>query len=378
MSLKILFIIPLVSSYSSFLKELGTELINSDWEIFLLTNNSQKMLIPRISILHCDFPRGMNLLKHFRCIGKIRKVVSTISPDVIHSHFSANIFTVALSKEKKWPYVIGTFHGLSFPLVNTRWKRLLLMKAEIYAARKMDKICVLTEDDAILLKRHVDGGKVHRYLSSGIGCDIVKFDPLRYSDVWIKEKKNLLGIDSSDFVLIFIGRFVDFKGFALVARAFMCLVDTRPQYKLLLLGCKDEVHPTGLSLEEERSFLNHNNVINIGYTNQVEDYLAITNLTVFPSCREGMPVNVMESLAMGVPAIVSNSRGSNMLVSSVNGYVLKNLCVEELVHAILELSQNPLLLKHLSQNALSNRILYDRLCYIREQMEIYDKIQTSL
>ena len=45
--------------------------------------------------------------------------------DIVHSHFSAAIFTTALARRKTWPATLGTFHGLSFPLVNGLKGRLL-------------------------------------------------------------------------------------------------------------------------------------------------------------------------------------------------------------------------------------------------------------
>lgn len=310
---KILLIIPLLSSYRSFFMELGNELHKKGYRVFLLADNSNDESIENIEIIHLKLPRGMNPLEHLKCIPKIRGIVETVNPDLIQTHFSANIFTVALAKTRKWPTTIATFHGLLFPLVPGYFKQKILRLVEVYAASKVDKVCVLTEDDAELLRRNIKADKVYCYKSMGIGCDIHRFDRSRYSIELLMQTRQKFHIQDTDIVLVFVGRFVDFKGFHLVARAFNKL--TGFNIKLMLLGRKDPIHPTGLSEQEELALFSNPNVIDVGFVNNVDDYLAIADIMVFPSVREGMPVCVMESLSMCVPIIVPNSRGCNVLVS---------------------------------------------------------------
>lgn len=184
------------------------------------------------------------------------------------------------------------------------------------------------------------------------------------------QEKMKFEIQDTDTVLVFVGRFVNFKGFHLVARAFNKLADSN--IKLLLLGKKDSIHSTGLSEQEEAALFSNPNVIDVGFVNNVDDYLAIADIMVFPSIREGMPVCVMESLSMCVPVIVPNSRGCNVLVSNGNnGVILKNLSVESICDAIIELKSK---LKDDTMRTfmLAERGKYDRKIYVEEQIAIYE------
>lgn len=367
---KILLIIPLLSSYRSFFMELGNELHKKGYRVFLLADNSNDESIENIEIIHLELPRGMNPLEHLKCIPKIRGIVETVNPDLIQTHFSANIFTVALAKTRKWPTTIATFHGLLFPLVPGYFKQKILRLVEVYAASKMDKVCVLTEDDAELLRRNIKADKVYCYKSMGIGCDIHRFDRSRYSIELLMQTRQKFHIQDTDIVLVFVGRFVDFKGFHLVARAFNKL--TGFNIKLMLLGRKDPIHPTGLSEQEELALFSNPNVIDVGFVNNVDDYLAIADIMVFPSVREGMPVCVMESLSMCVPIIVPNSRGCNVLVSDGNnGVMLEDLSIDSICAAIVKLKSK---LKDSSMKAFmrKERVKYDRKAYIEEQIAIYE------
>ena len=377
MKKKVLFIIPLLNSYRNFLQELGEELYNRGFEVFLLTNNSQNERINHIKIMHVDFPRGMNILKHFRCAYKIRKLVEIIHPNIIHTHFSANIFTVSLAKKNDWPCTIATFHGLSFPLVKNKIKRLFLRFAEIHASRQMDWVCVLTQDDASLLKNAMPSDKIYCYKSMGVGCDIQRFNRNRYTEEECVMLRSKLNICETDVVLIFIGRFTDFKGFHLVVQAFNKLNDIN--YKLLLLGKKDKLHATGLSKSEEEELNQNPHVINVGFVANVEDYLAISDIMLFPSIREGMPVCVMEALAMEVPAIVPNSRGCNSLISTGNnGFILENLSISSIDEAIkiVRLMQQ-MHGAHMKEYMQKNRTLYDRNNFIDEQISMYEQLDRN-
>lgn len=370
--MKVLFVIPLLSSYRSFLQDLGNELLKRGDEVFLLTNNTAGEKIEGINIINVEFPRGMNIVRHFRCLSKIRRVVEDVRPDVVHTHFSANIFTVALAKQVGWPPVIGTFHGLSFPVMQGFVKKSLIMAAEIYASRKMDWVCVLTHDDEELLARYVSHSRLYCYKSMGVGCDTLRFCKDNYTEKQAAALKEKLGIKAGDKVIVYVGRFVAFKGFHLVARTFneMKVIGL----KLLLLGKKDKIHPTGLSSEEEKFLFSDPNVINVGYVDNVEDYLAISDIMLFPSVKEGMPVCVMEALAMEVPVIVPNSRGCNSLVfTGRNGVVLDDLEIGTIVRSIKQLVgdlNNPQMKDYLRRN----RDIYDRKYFINEQKTMYDEI----
>ena len=371
MSKRMLFIIPLASSYKLFLKELGDKMLMEGYEIYVLTCNSQNIRIENVKIISIDIPRSINPIKHFRCAFKIKQVVKRIKPHIIHVHFSSTIFTVALAKNSQWPFTIATFHGVSFPVFPFGLKRKLILMAEVYAASKMDEVWVLTNDDYQALNQYIDSPKLHCYKSLGVGCDITRFNKANYSTTDIDNIRETLHILRDDIVLIYVGRYVHFKGFDLAIRAFLSLQDN--QYKLLLLGEKDPIHSTGLTVTEEKQLLQNPNVRRIGQVKNVEDYLAISDIMVFPSRREGMPVCVMEALSMGIPCIVANSRGCNKLIRQDNGYVLKDISLKSIREAILQLSKNRMKM-YRGETIRKDRLRYDRTIYIDEQMDIYNHL----
>lgn len=66
-----------------------------------------------------------------------------------------------------------------------------------------------------------------------------------------------------------------------------------------------------ISSENILEIFNNENILSVGYQENVRKYLSISNALVFPSYREGFPNVVMEALAMKLPAIVTDVNGSN-------------------------------------------------------------------
>ena len=368
--MKIVFVIPSITNFHTFLSELTDSLIARGDTVYLLAGEKPivKGFSPYSDSLSCewhkiDFPRNFQPKKHFFAAREIDKFVQRIKPDLIHVHFSAAMFTVSLAKKKNWPPVIATIHGLAWP---TRKKsaQLVLKKAELSAAQKMDRTIVLNKDDLLLLNQN-GIENVSLLFNYGIGCNIDAFNLKSITDNSLENLKEKLNIKASDCVFIFIGRQTRFKGFDKVIRAFMKIYHTKSKYHLLLLGDKDFIHESGLN-EVEESLLESIPVIHqIGWMANIEHYLAIADVNVFPSKREGLPVNLMESLSMGVPVITIDSRGCNEIIQhDENGIILKHDSVDELAAAMKQLSSDYVLRSRLGETGLKNRANYDRDKYI--------------
>jgi glycosyltransferase involved in cell wall biosynthesis len=316
----------------------------------------------------------MNPISHLRSALLLNQLVSAIKPDIVHAHFSAAIFTTALARRRHWPTTIGTFQGLSFPLVHG--KRALLLKwAESLAASQLDENWVLSDDDLVILRAAAPRAKITKQAALGFGCNLDRFDAAKYSETAHQTLLRTLGLTPEQHVFIFVGRYVYYKGFDLVVRAFLKFVQDQPEARLLLVGARDPLHATGLSADEERRLKEAPQILDLGWQSEVEKYLAISHIMLFPSEREGMPVSVMESLAMGVPVITRDSRGCRDVVRDrVDGIVLSECTVEKLISAMSSLVFNSPLREQLASHALAGRSRCDRQHYIAEQTQIYERI----
>lgn len=375
--MRILFVVPNVVSFRVFLADLSARLHGAGHDIHVACSphtlfGHEAPPDPSTTVHPVTFPRGMNPLGHLRAARELSTLVERLQPDVIHAHFSAALFTTALASRSSWPVTLGTYHGMSFPLMPGLKGRILRV-AESWTATRFDHVWVLTNDDREALHVSAPAARVSVHRSAGIGCSLGQFHPDRVPATERAELRAHHGLKPDECVFVFVGRFVDFKGFGLTVRAFLKLAPKHPKLRLLLVGSADPIHPTGLTPEEETARKHCAQIVEAGHRSDVWRYLAVSDAMVFPSRREGMPVCTMEAIAMGVPVITSDSRGCRDTVrDGVDGFVLRDATLEAMTTAMTKLATDADLRRRMSAAALAGRERFSRDAYIREQIGIYE------
>lgn len=378
--MRLLFVLPNIVSYG-FLRELCGELAADGHEIHLacsrarILGEASPIEDKAVSLHEIGFARGMNPARHLRAARELNQLVERLRPDMVHAHFSAAIFATALARTSRWPETIATFHGLSFP-ASAGWKRILLRHVEIWSARRCDAVWVLSDDDRDQLRAAAPATSIETLGSCGVGCNLTKFAlPTPAAKA---ARRTELGFTPEDCVFAFVGRFVDFKGFALTARAFLRLAPEEQSARLLLVGARDALYPTGLTSAEENALQKSPQVVDAGFRRDVHRYLMAADVMVFPSRREGMPVCVMEALAMGVPVITRDARGCREVVrDGIDGIVLRDCSVETISPAMEKLGNDHALRQRLAANAIAGRDRFARSHFIEEQKRILERVASA-
>jgi len=320
------------------------------------------------------FPRGANLFGHVKAGRSFDALVKRIQPDIIHCHFSVTAFTAAMARRRGWPRTIATIQGLMFP-ETSGWRKAVFGLAEAFAHLRMDGTWVLTQSDVDALASLGLRSGVFLQESTGFGCRLDRFDRCRFSAAEVGALRQRYGIDEADFIFVFVGRQVHFKGFGLVVRSFLEIAKKHRRAKLLLIGQRDPLHATGLTQIEEQALANSNQIIQVGWQTDVAQFLTLAHVNVFPSQREGIPVNLMESLATGVPVITLDSRGCRDVVrSEIDGLVVSHPTTAMVRSAMERMMNDEALRSRFSANALAGRGRFDRNVWINEQVRIYEQV----
>lgn len=372
--MRLLVVMPDIVSYHSFLKELCLHLCAHGVEVHVGARMSQDLVPPGTGtgtggpVLH-DLPlaRGMHPVGHAVACMALRRLVREVAPDIIHAHFDAAIFATALARQKHWPPALATFHGMSFPMLRGS-KRWLVRRASAWAASQFQKVFVLHEENRQALKSAAPAARIEVWPGFGVGCDLDRFRPAPIHQR--TELRTGFGFGPGDRVFAYVGRFIEAKGFALAARAFLQLSLEDPDVRLLLVGAADPLHPTGLTKEEEQKLQESTRVVWAGNRHDVERYLGAADVLLLPSRREGMPVCLMEALAMGVPVISSQACGCREVVrEGVDGFQVEG--VQALVVAMRRLASDGALRQRFAAAALAGRRRFGRERFIHTQTEVY-------
>jgi glycosyltransferase involved in cell wall biosynthesis len=312
--------------------------------------------------------RGANPIRHLAAARSLQAIVARARPDLVHVHMGAPTFTAALARRRGWPPVVATIHGLNLTSGGGAGRRLLGL-AEVLALRAMDEVWVINSEDAALLARF--GIAARCATSCGVGCRLDRFDHSLVKDR--AELGRATGLDEEHFVFAYVGRFVDFKGYPQAVQTFLEVHRRCPRARLLVAGATDPQHPTGLSLPEEQAVAGHPGIVRAGWRLDVWSCLALADCLVFPSRREGIPVAPMEALAMGVPVIARDTRGSRDVVRhGIDGLLLdEHATAADFAVAMERLIAEPDLVARLAAGALAGRERFDRRRFVAEQLSIY-------
>ena len=320
--------------------------------------------------------RAGGLLGTLRTAIRLRSLVAKWRPDIVHAHFATAALATAFASigiTRHHPRWMATFHGLH-ATVATSWRSRLAGLAESFTASRMSTAWVLNDEDRMVLDRRVGRGIVERVPGFGVGCDLAQFDPCRFGDAERARLRQQLGIPPLARALVFIGRCTAFKGFDVAIRAFAHVAESDPELHLIVVGAVDKLHGSGLSAAEWQEVRANKHIHLLGWQADVAPWLAIPDLCVFPSEREGMPVNLMEALAMGVPVVTFDARGCRDVVrDQVDGSVVSDRHAMALACEIQALLRDKSRLSTFSANALRGRGRFDRRRFVDFQINAYEE-----
>jgi glycosyltransferase EpsD len=324
---------------------------------------------PNVIKHQIDFVRNPFSTGNVKALKQLKKLFDAIDFDIIHcqSPSGGAITRLAARKtRKRGSKVLYTAHGLHFfkgaPLKN--W--LIYYNIEKWLGRFTDCIITINNEDYIAAQKLLKINDV-KYIQ-GVGIDLNKFKPQT-----IKTKKELrkqYGYDENDFILIYVAEMSYRKHQDLLINVANILKTKIPNLKLLLVGTGDFIQ----KYKEQTKNLNLEQYINfLGYRKDVPNLMTIADVAVSSSRQEGLPVNVMEAMATGLPLVVTDCRGNRDLVKdNENGYVVGIDDVDGFAEAVEKLYKSEKLRSDFGKNSLEYIKEYS-LESVRSKMEkIYE------
>lgn len=307
----------------------------------------------------------------------LRRQVRQWRPDIVHAHFAASALVAAATRASIWKDScdwLATFHGMHLAINSTLRSR-VVAALERWSARQMTNVCVLNREDRDALAGTVSLSQILLHGGYGVGCDLDAFDPGLFPGAERRRLREAAGIPAEAFVAIYVGRQVAFKGYHVAVRGFLEAEAAGLQAWLLIVGAADRAHTSGLTAAERRMVARHPRIIRTGWQQAVAPYLAVADVTLLPSIREGIPVIAMESLALGTPVITVDARGCRDVVrDGVDGVVLPEASPALVARTLAALHGDCVMLRGLSAAAIAGRARFDRRCFATAEADLYSRL----
>lgn len=328
-----------------------------------------------VNIHVIEMQRQISPFKDLVSLIKLYTYFRKVKPELIHSITpKAGLLSMLAGKLAGVPVRIHTFTGLVFPYKTGIMQKLLIIMDRILCYCATD---IFPEGKGVmndLIKFNITDKPLKIIANGNVnGIDLDFFDPdvISYSEK--QTLKTALSIKEDDFVFLFVGRLVRDKGINELVRAFNQLNSEVDNIKLLLVGpFEEELDP--ILTETKRSIEENSNIISVGFQKDVRPYFAISDIFVFPSYREGFPNVVLQSLAMNVPAIVTDISGSNEIINKhINGMIVDVKNELQLLEAMCEIYKNPAFLEKLIENSRISVQKFDNKLVWEEIKELYMK-----
>ncbi len=257
-----------------------------------------------------ELVRPLNPIRDLQAFLKLCHWMRRERFDLVHAHSTkAGLLGRLAAGLADVPIVLFTAHGWAFTEGRTYWKRWLLAQAERLAAKATAKIiCVSERDRELALQFHVGRPDQLVVIHNGVNPQpFGQADGARARQQW--------GLEGT-LVLTFVGRLATPKDPLILLKAIQNLSES----KLILVGygplqprVKRFIRQNGLA----------NRVVLAGERRDIPEILAASDVFVFPSRWEGLPLTIIEAMMAGLPVVASRVGGLPELVEEgVTGFLV--------------------------------------------------------
>ena len=277
-----------------------------------------------VQMHHIDIRKSpYDLASHRKAAEKLVEIIRREEIELIHGHTPVGGYLGRVAGEKSGRpglRVIYTSHGFHFYEGAPRLQSAVFRSVEKRLAEKTDVIITINKEDyqKACRFRLKPGGQVYRI--PGVGLDTAYFRPPETAERM--ECRSRLGIPDDTLFLLSAGELNQNKNHKTLLLAMHEYIHKGKDKKRIFCGICGE-GPARRSLEAEILRLGlDQNVALYGYCDSVREYLAGADSFVFPSRREGLGMAALEALAMGIPVLAADNRGTREYMKpGENGYL---------------------------------------------------------
>ena len=285
----------------------------------------------------------------------VKHVINKIKPDVIHAHDMRASFYAALA--------CGTIPLVCHVHNNAYDSRKINLKSLLffYAALKAKHIFWVSDTS-------FSGYYFHSFLSSKSS---VLLNVINVEKVYERMKSD---VNSYSYDITFVGRLTYQKNPERLIGILKKLLEILPSFKAAIIGDGPLKGETEKLVKENKL---ENNVSLLGFQENPYKILKDSKVMLLVSRWEGLPMCVLEALALGVPVVSTPTDGiSSVIKNENNGYICEG--DEEIVLNLKRILSNNVLYGQMHDNCIENSLKYnDNKLYKNRILEVYKTVSVN-
>lgn len=265
---------------------------------------------------------------------RLKKIIFDFQPDVIHTHLYMLMYAVlagGLSRKRKYFHTVHNIAEKEVPL------KLQYFQKIMFRCKKAIPIAISPRIRESIVERY--------------GMDTIDI-PMIYNGIDVTNFSPKIDYTQRDiFTCLHIGRFSEQKNHTEMVLALKKLVDAGEKIRFIFVG---EGHLFGEIIELVEKLELTEYVLFAGTASNVMPWFEKSDIYMLPSKWEGMPITLIEAMAVGMPIIASHVGGiPDMLLNETNALLITPNA-GEIVQTVIRLKNNMELRSRLGRNALKN------------------------
>ena len=276
------------------------------WEVHAVCGGTP-MDLPEVDrVIHMPFTKRMTAPANLRCTRQIARLIREEGYDLVSTHTALAAFFTRLAVPRRGarPRVVNTVHGYLFGAEEGGMRHSLLLGAERLTAGVTDLVLTMNGEDLELAERYRLGEKI--VATPGMGVALERFPPQTAGGK--AAARRALGLEPEDFLLVYAAEFSGRKNQRFLIEQLPRL-PRRVKYLLLGAGelwegCRARAEELGVG--DRVHFPGHVDTL---------PYLTAGDVCMTASNSEGLPFNVMEAMAVGLPIVATAVKGHRDLLT---------------------------------------------------------------
>lgn len=323
------------------------------------------------NVYEIPFTRSPYSMGNIKAYFKLKRLFKNNDYDAVHCHTPMGAVITRLAAKpfrKKGLKVIYTAHGFHFYKGASKKNWILYYTVEKYLSKYTDCLITINEEDYKTASEKFSPVKLCKV--NGVGVDLEKFKRKTEAEKSALRKK--YGYSDDDFLIIYPADFCYRKNHMMLLKALEIITEKHKNAKLLLPGLQTE-NGECVAFCNENGLNGH--VEFLDYRRDIEDFAGMCSLSVSTSRQEGLPINLIEAMALGNPVVASDVRGNNdVVLDGYNGYLVKLNDYESMADKICSLIENKELMSSFSDSCVATAKKFGIIPVINEMLSVYSDL----